>query len=276
MQARFNELAAQLARLNRGLADVAAEPANPGFEPDPASDSSQRVQVVTQGGALHQSAAPRDTPSIPGGWRLEGNQPGTCTLVIDRENPHAGEGSLRLASSVAPASVASETFVPKIQPSLMIQASFRASAAGAKVRIWIEGNSGGQPYVRRSELSVSTEWQTRAVRASDLPAAGLDSARLRFELLTPGTLWIDELHIPGETTSKSARLNAQHTLLAALQAYREQRYADFARLAGSHWIRESNTVATARLARSSDPPPSGATHSSNAGATALPSESKLR
>ena len=73
-----------------------------------------------------------------------------------------------------------------------------------------------------------------------MPAGGLDSARLRFELMTPGILWIDDLHIRGETASKSARLNAQHTLLAALQAYREQRYADFARLAGSHWIRQSN------------------------------------
>ena len=57
--------------------------------------------------------------------------------------------------------------------------------------------------------------------------------------MTPGILWIDDLHIRGETASRSARLNAQRTLLAALQAYREQRYADFARLAGSHWIRQS-------------------------------------
>ena len=96
------------------------------------------------------------------------------------------------------------------------------------------------------------------MRASDMPAGGLDSARLRFELLTPGILWIDDLHVPGETTSRSARLNAQRTLLAALQAYREQRYADFARLAGSHWIRESSTAATARLARTNDQPPAGA------------------
>ena len=89
-----------------------------------------------------------------------------------------------------------------------------------------------------------------------MPAGGLDSARLRFELLTPGTLWIDDFHIPGETTSKSARLNAQRTLLAALQAYREQRYADFARLAGSHWIRRVEHAGHRPGWRDrSDPPP---------------------
>jgi hypothetical protein len=99
---------------------------------------------------------------------------------------------------------------------------------------------------------------------------------LRFEILTPGILWIDDVHIAGETTGKSARLNAQHTLLAALQAYREGRYADFARLAGSHWIRESSAVTAARLARTNDQTPSGAVRPTNTGASALPSERKLR
>jgi hypothetical protein len=91
------------------------------------------------------------------------------------------------------------------------------------------------------------------VRASDVPAGGLDSARLRFELLAPGSLWIDDLHIPNEATSRSGLLNARRTLLEAIQAYREERYAEFARLASSHWIRESSAAATTRLARATDP-----------------------
>jgi hypothetical protein len=95
--------------------------------------------------------------------------------------------------------------------------------------------------------------------------------------LTPGVLWIDDLHIPSETTSKSARLNTQRTLLAALQAYREERYADFARLAGSHWVRESTTAGSARLARITELPlKPGAARSSDADPSALPPERKLR
>jgi hypothetical protein len=201
------------------------------------------------------------------------------TVAIDRDNPHSGRGSLRLSASSAPASVVSEAFVPNVQSSLTIEAFFRASAADAKVRVWIEGDSGGQPYIRRTELSVSTEWEARAVRASDVPAGGLDSARLRFELVTPGILWLDDLHIHSEMVSKSERESAQRTLLAALQAYREQRYADFARLAGSHWVRQSSTPTASRLARATDHLPkasAGVVRSNDGAGSPLPPDRKLR
>jgi hypothetical protein len=186
---------------------------------------------------------------------------------------------LRLTASSGSNSVVSDPFVPSAQSSLTIQAFLRSATPEATVRVWIEGQAGRQPYVRRSELSVSTEWEERAVRASDLPAGGLDSARLRFEMVTPGVLWIDDLRILGEPESKSARLNAQRTLLAALQAYREQRYADFARLAASHWVRQSGVSAAPRLARAADLPPQagpGIDRSNNAAASALPPDRKLR
>jgi hypothetical protein len=191
------------------------------------------------------------------GWRLDLKVAGPSTIVIDGENAHQGQGSLKLSAPVAPASVVSEAFVPDAQSSLDVQAFLRSSVPGAKVRVWVEGESAGKPYVRRSELDLSTSWEDRTVRASDLPAGGLDTARLRFELMTPGVLWIDDLHVRGEPASRSARLNAQRTLLAALQAYREQRYADFARLAGSHWIRQSSTPLGSRLARAIDLPSDG-------------------
>jgi hypothetical protein len=105
---------------------------------------------------------------------------------------------------------------------------------------------GGQPYLRGSEFPVSTDWQLKAMRLSDLPAGGLDLAWLRFEVLSPGTFWFDDVRVTGDATPKAVRLNAQRTLLAALQAYRAQRYADFARLSGSHWARHPSIVAVSR------------------------------
>ena len=179
---------------------------------------------------------------------------GDATIAIDHENPHSGLGSLKLSSPMGPASVISESFVPNNRSSLTIEAFFRSSRPETKVRVWIEGSSAGKPYVRRTEMTVSKGWEGRAVRASDVPAGGLDSARLRFELLTPGSLWIDDLHVPNETTSRSGLLNARRTLLEAIQAYREERYAEFARLASSHWIRESSAAATTRVARVTESP----------------------
>jgi hypothetical protein len=253
MQLRFNELSAQLARLNHGLAATPDEPANPGFEPGPQADAP----IPAAAGDLTAGAQPASPglQAVPTGWRLETRVPGSSSIVIDGENPHLGQGSLKLTAPVAMTSVVSDVFVPNVQSSLDIQVYLRSSTADCKVRVWIEGEAGGQAYIRRTELDVSTAWEPRAVRASDIPVGGLDSARLRFELINPGVLWIDDLQVRGETTSRSARLNAQRTLLAALQAYREQRYADFARLAGSHWVRQSSASAASRLARTNDPPP---------------------
>ncbi len=63
----------------------------------------------------------------------------------------------------------------------------------------------------------------------------------------------------GDSESKTA----QRALLAALQAYRESRYADFNRLAASHWARRATPNSVDNLLRTGD-------------ASALPSARRLR
>ncbi len=294
MEAQFRELSTQLARLNRGLASAAAEPSNPGFEPG--AEAHPRTDPVDSPPPLREPAEHALTAGggtnlgdLVVGWHLErphagvrdgaGNGSSTAAIAIDRENPHTGQASLRLTAPVASTSVACDPFLPDAQSSLTIQAFFRSAPVEATVRVWIEGEAGGQPYVRRSELSVPTDWVGLAVRASDLPPGGLDSARLRFEMMTPGVLWIDDLHIASDPAAKSVRLNARRTLLEALQAYREQRYADFARLAASHWVKPLGTPASARMARAADrssKPAAAAGRGSDAAASALPPDRQLR
>jgi hypothetical protein len=271
MQARFKDLSAQLARLNRGLAAVASEPPNPGFEPDKAVANAPGDGAPPAAPIAQAEVRPAMT-----GWKLEGNKIGASTIAIDRDKPHTGAGSLRFTAAAGSVSVVSDPFVPDVRSSLTIQAVFRASSPAAKVRVWIEGEAGGRPFIRRTELVVSSEWEPRAVRASDIPPGGLDSARVRFELPGAGTLWVDDLKVVGEGSSKSARLNAQRTLLAALQAYREERYADFARLAGSHWIRESSVTASRLAVLPDRGPGSSGNGPASAPATALPPDRARR
>jgi hypothetical protein len=158
-------------------------------------------------------------------------------VVIDPAGPHSGRGALRLDAPAAPASAVCDDFAPNTHSTLLVRAWLRGDRPETKVRVWIEGESAGKPYRRVSELTAPAAWAERAVRASDVPPGGLDSARVRFELLSAGTLWVDDLSVTGETLSEPERRNARNALLAALQAFREARYADFARLAGSHWTR---------------------------------------
>ena len=292
VHARSRELAAQLARLNRGLSGDANDLPNPGFELHPEAVATQDRLMASADPmpplpgsadrAITPAAARSQVESSPVGWRVESNPnsgapPGTspASILIDSENPHSGEGSLRLTAIAGPASIVSDTFTPTLQTGLTICGFFRCGTPDASVRVWIEGESNGQSYIRRSEFNVTSEWQERAVRASDLPPGGLESARVRIELLNPGLLWIDDMHLVSDVASKSARLNSRRALLAALQAYREQRYGDFARLATSHWVRQSGALFTARLARGSDQVPRSA-RASEAEASALSPDRKLR
>lgn len=237
MQARYQEISTQLARLNRGLAGASADALNEGFEPQEA-----RLASTNSGGA---------DDALPAGWRLaEPADPGAgASLTLDSDRPHGGVRSLKFESSQAPASVVSADFASVEGASLLIQAHLRGDREHAVVRLWIEGESDGKPYVRRSEMVVTPDWRPLAVRVSDLPAEGLDSVRLRFEKTTPGAIWIDDARVSGEAAPKAVRLNAQRAMLAALQAHRERRYADFARLADSHWAKHPGVAAMTRPAR---------------------------
>jgi hypothetical protein len=83
-------------------------------------------------------------------------------------------------------------------------------------------------------------------------------------------LWLDDVSVGGDGPSESAR-RAQLTLTAALHAFRERRYADFARLAGSHRARPVDPEAEA----DEDDPAASASRVGGA-ATDLPSGRRLR
>jgi hypothetical protein len=262
MLARYNELFDQLSRLNRSQVEGRPGPPNPGFEPG----TSRSVQLTVARTGTSALVAP-----VPAGWQLVGNPANTAE--IDLAQVHAGRGSLRLDAQVPPAAIVSDRFVPDVQTSLVIQAWLRADQPDAKVRVWIEGEAAGQPFVRRSELTVQPEWAAMAVRASEVPAGGLTGARLRFELLSPGRLWVDDLSLATRALSETERLNVKRALVAALHAYREKRYADFARLASSHWARRSDVVEVAGAERhASDGPGMIRT----GGTTPLPPDRRLR
>lgn len=219
MQARYEELSTQLSKLNQDPGGGLG-PANPGFEPT----TSPLVQLAVARGSTALN-----------GWQAAGGM--GHTIELDPVRPHSGRGSLKLNTPTGPASIISESFVAKAHPTLTVQAWFRSAIPGAKVRTWIEAEAAGQPYLRLSEFAVPAEWAPMTIRVGEIPAAGLEGARLRFELLGPGTLWVDDVAVSGPTLTEPERLNSRRVLVAALHAYREKRFADFARLASSHWAK---------------------------------------
>ena len=223
LESQFDDLHLALKRLDwfpggEPGAATRSGPANPGFEPDP-------VQLAAARGVV--------------GWEVAGE---AGSAEVDRDRPHSGRGSLRLDAVGGPAAVVSEPFRPDGRSALTIRAWFRSDRPDARVRIRIDGQAGGLAYPRQRVVAVRGEWAESVVWATQVPEGGLDSARLRFELLGGGRLWVDDVSVVGDALGESERLYARRDLTAAISAYRESRYADFARLGGSHWARHAAAV----------------------------------
>ena len=232
LRARYKDVEANLTRLNHGgdrdKDRSNSGPPNPGFEADAPRETALRVPDP-------MNPDPPGATDAPAGWQVVGGM--GQGVALDVAQPHSGRAALRLDAPTAPASVICDAFTPGGHSALLLRAWLRADRPDARVRLWIEGESGGKPYRRVSEMTISSVWSERSVRAGDVPADGLETLRLRFELLTPGSLWLDDLSVVCQTLSEPERRNTRNALLAALQAYREKRFADFARLSGSHWVR---------------------------------------
>ena len=235
MKAQSEDLALTLARLNRqAVAAADAGPANADFE-------APAVQL----------ASARSAPGVAG-WAAIGDGP--ASIAPDPESPHGGRSSLRLDAARIPASAASEPFAPAVHPSMTIHAWLRGDRPDGRVRLWLEGQAAGKPFARQLVVDARPESgiERRGAEVSGIPESGLESARLRVRGgFTPGRFWLDDISVSGPTLGEPERRTLRRDLMAALSAYRDRRYADFARLAGSHWARQvaPEPAATGRLAR---------------------------
>jgi hypothetical protein len=229
LDALRERLSSRLEKMAKG--ETGAVPRDGGFE----EIARGRVNPVTE---VRQSSRSTVSASraVPAGWSIDGDT--GSGAEIDTKNPHKGRACLRLDARGSGASVLSVGFRPPARVAFEVQAALRADRGKTPVKMWVEGESSGQPFRRSVDAVAGPEWTEVRLAVTDLPAGGLDRVRVRFERSSQGSLWVDDVIVSGDAPSDATR-RAHLVLTAALHAYRERRYADFARLAGSHWAREA-------------------------------------
>jgi len=179
LEARISELGDRAAVLRNPPAWDALT--NPGFERPPASGVE-----------------------IPG-WAVL-RQPGV-SITLDPHEKREGFQAVKMASQGPTATLISEPFAPPLTGRVTISVWLRSGDASQTppFRVALVGKHEGRDFVRFAQLSgvptmppcFGTDWGSRpvSVLVNDLPLEGLTHLQLRFDLLGPGTVWLDDVQL---------------------------------------------------------------------------------
>jgi hypothetical protein len=169
---------------------------------------------------------------VPAHWTGDGH---TVQCALDRETIHGGLASLRLAGAAGDA-VVSDSFAPPGGRALALNVWLRADEPGQRLRWFLVGNRSGEPVYRCfADVLLKTTWDQKQFRARDLPDGLVDDVLIKFQLLDPGTVWIDEARVCALPISSDEQRAISKSVAAIFKAWKERRWSDFERLADGYW-----------------------------------------
>lgn len=143
--------------------------------------------------------------AVPG-WELVEKSRGTLTPVAGRPGPDTDdkEGGLQFASPHGLSTLRSNPFAAPTTGRVSVAVWLRIEEGNPQppLRIAVEGLLGRQEYYRfapvgRGEgaMPLSSEWSQIVLQVDDLPTHGLESLRVRLDLLGPGKVCVDEVRV---------------------------------------------------------------------------------
>jgi len=198
-KAVHGQVASRLERLRQRLAVLANPPAidvldNPGFEL-----------------GLAEPPVPRAAPAITG-WELVEPRRGSLALVAgletapgpDATGPAVTGRALAFSSRNGLSTLRSNPFPPPATGRVSVAAWLRIKPGDPQppLRIAIEGIESGREYYRFAAIGgltggrpLTPEWSLFMLQVDHLPVDTIESLRVRFDLLGPGGVEIDEVRV---------------------------------------------------------------------------------
>ncbi len=221
LQARFSDVASRMATLKNP--DPIEGLINAGFD-----------EVAAPDGIL--------------GW--ESVNASSAAIGVDDEAPQAGKRSLRLKSAGEVAWVRSAPIPTPRSGRLAVKAMLRTDPARlpAPLRLGLEGRLHGQPYYRFAQVEWSTPrsnandaaengWRPFLLQVNDLPSAGLEELRVRFDLMGAGTVWVDSIQLYDLSFTPDEQLHLSQIIALADFQLRNQQPGDCAHTLEGFWPR---------------------------------------
>lgn len=185
---------------------------------------------------------PHSPARVPG-WALFA--PLSGMLAVDRYERHSGEMSLRLSGKRQVVSLQSNLFAIPQTGRLALVVWVRTDEVQNQpvFRLAVEGPDNGRAYYRfaqlggnrRGDVPLTREWRQYQFQVEDLPVDTLERVRVRFDLMTPGNVWIDDVELYDLKFNKNERIELSKILVAAHGALREGQLADCRQLLEGYW-----------------------------------------
>jgi hypothetical protein len=186
------------------------------------------------------------TRGQPNHWALSATPPGSAAVQVERRRGHQGTGAVRLTSGGTSASFYSEPFPAPQTGRLSLSVRLRVDDPDQQpaLRLAVEGllNDGAySPFamVGRGAVPIPGDWTSPEfiLKIDDVPASGLSDLRVRFDLIGPGTVWIDDVQLFHLDFSSVER--AQLASILALPAYQlgERKWGQCQRELEGYWPR---------------------------------------
>jgi len=185
--------------------------------------------------------------SEPAHWTVTATPPSSGAARIERKRGYEGTAAVRLTSDRAGASLVSDPLPPPEtgRPvSLSVWLRVDNPKQQPRLRLTIEGSVDETPYSPYAFVGagpnvkpIGSQWSEYILQIDDVPPSGLSPLRVRFDLVGPGEVWIDDVELRHLVFSNTER--EQLAKLLELPAFQLQkgRWGECLRELDGYWPR---------------------------------------
>jgi hypothetical protein len=188
-------------------------------------------------------------------WTVIGQD--KTNVQLDKTEKHGGRRSVKLTSTGPAVFLVSQPLAVPSTGRLTMSVWLRVAdpARQPPLRLAIEGDLRGRGYYRYGSVGLSpnagqpgdpirSEWGRYVLPLDDLPLEGLTSLRVRFDLMGPGEVWIDDVQVYGLAFSVPEMVELSKIITLADVKLQNGQIGDCLRLLDGYWPRflEENVV----------------------------------
>ncbi len=249
------------------------------WSPEVRQALERRISDLLDRAAVLRDASPSQTLANAGfdqpasgdalpGW-LSSAPEGT-RIELDGKQKHDGISALRMASTGPAVTLVSEPFDPPTTGRLTVSLWLRTSDAARQpaVRVALVGRYNGRDLLSSVYVGqgwgghvparvLNNEWEWLPIEVKDLPLYGLSKLQLRFDLLGPGEVWIDDVGLRPLEFSERERAQLLMLLTPAKTKLERGHVGDCLGLLEGYWPRflaANVPLPPAAVSRAVEPP----------------------